>query len=469
MNILSFLLFTCKIILIPVSFGAVQSSAQVPNTISVYGNADGTGNVIITVHAAAKGWVSIMNGDDMDGTQVIVGWSNNGKYMISDRKSVGTTLPVAFPTTASKIVPLQVPAPSWANLAFSFSRPLSNADIKIQSTNVYSYAYADHPVFTPTDPNTAFNIHDKHGGFGPLDFTAPKVVTPNATVPAPKTVAGPSTAILALPSGFSYSTLITVHAYLLMFAWIVCPFIGIYIARYLKTALGIWWLRLHTLFMLIGVCICSVTGILFIFLYRPGPHFGMDGNNPHKLIGIIVTGCLFAQMILGVVSDQLFKVNRTSIPWYDQAHWWLGRLTFLAALVNMYFGISLFQNNFSSDMPSYLPYVAYVLAGLGVLAMIAGHFIHGGQDNHVAPHPEPVKQNDFKPPPDFDQYPSQDRYPSQERRQDRYQSNERYNSSPRSPGGYSSPRPQERSQRTQERSRRDDRGDRYNDDRNYRR
>ncbi|KAJ3312332.1 hypothetical protein HDV04_003225 [Boothiomyces sp. JEL0838] len=402
-----------------------------------------------------------MNGDDMDGTQVIVGWNNNGKYMISDRKSTGTTLPLPFPNTASKITTLQVPAPSWANLAFSFTRPLSNTDIKLTNSSIYSYAYADHPVRTPTDPNTSFDIHDKHGGFGPLDFTTLKVTNSNGTVPAPKVVAGPSSGILVLPDDFSYSTLVTIHAYLLMFAWIVCPFIGIYIARYLKTALGIWWLRLHTLFMLVGVCICSVTGILFIFLYRPGPHFGMDGNNPHKLIGILVTGLLFAQMILGVVSDQLFEVNRTSIPWYDRAHWWLGRLTFLAALVNMYFGFSLFKSNFGSDMASYLPYVGYALAGVGVLAMIAGHFIHGGQDNHVAPLAEPVKQNNFKLPPDYEDR-SQNRYPSQDRNPDRYQSSDRYNSSPRSPGGYT--QRQER-QRTQERRR----DERYKEDRNYRR
>ncbi|KAJ3271428.1 hypothetical protein HDV01_006634 [Terramyces sp. JEL0728] len=463
MNFISLVLFTFAL-------GGASSSCA-GETICVYGNADGQGNVIITVHAAAKGWVSIMNGDDMSTGQVFVGWKNNGNYVISDRKCTGTTLPTAFPTTASKITELQVKQPAWANLAFSFIRPLANTDIKIQSTNVYSYAYANQAVLSPSNPNSAFGIHDIHAKFGPLDFTT---IPKGNNTPPPVAAAAPSLPILVLPIGFSYSTLVAIHAYLLMFAWIVSPFIGIYIARYLKSALGVWWLRLHTLFMLIGVCICSVTGILFIFLYRPGPHFNVEGSNPHKLIGIVVTGLLLAQMILGVVCDQLFEIDRKSIPWYDKAHWWIGRLTFLVALVNIYYGIALFQSTFNSDMPSYLPYVAYVLAGLGVIAMIAGHFIHGGQDNHVAPASEPVKQSNFKPPSDYSPYNSQDRYKSQERPQESYQPSDRYNSSPRSPtgSGYSSPRPQERSQRTQERDRRGqdrEKGDRYRDDRDYRR
>jgi len=45
-------------------------------------------------------------------------------------------------------------------------------------------------------------------------------------------------------------------------------------------------------------------------------------------------------MVVGVISHVKFDPHRLTVPvWPDQIHWWLGRLLWVAALVNLFLGV----------------------------------------------------------------------------------------------------------------------------------
>ena len=64
-----------------------------------------------------------------------------------------------------------------------------------------------------------------------------------------------------------------VHGIIMTVAWGVCPFVGIFVARYLKEKLGVWWYRIHVVFMLGGVGGLTIAGFLIKYLTAQPPHF----------------------------------------------------------------------------------------------------------------------------------------------------------------------------------------------------
>ncbi|KAJ3319959.1 hypothetical protein HDV06_005777 [Boothiomyces sp. JEL0866] len=345
----------------PPNNGLIGSTC-VQGTYCVYSEPDGAGNVYITLHGSYNGWVGLGTSTSMSGSAMIVAWKNSkGGYTVSDRISQSESLPQPSTQTYSVVVDLRVNAPSWAKLAVTIKRPLSTNDITYKTDTQFIYALSGSAPSNPDDPSSSFDIHDKFGKLGNLDFTTYHSGTGNAN--------GGGNAILTLPDGVEYSTVIRIHGYVMLYAWIFCPFIGVFIARYLKDYFGVWWFRLHVLIMVCGCALGSVSAVLLIFLFKTGPHFS-SSPSLHPILGLLVTIAMVCQVILGIVSDKLFSMERTVIPWWDKAHWYLGRGSVIAALITIITGI-VYSDYFASYALALPVLFALLLAG-GI-----GLFVYG--------------------------------------------------------------------------------------------
>jgi hypothetical protein len=150
----------------------------------------------------------------------------------------------------------------------------------------------------------------------------------------------------------------------------------IFAARYLKDKLGDWWFRIH-LFLMLGITgVGSIAALTLIILFSPRPYFANDKYS-HKILGLTVSIVLLLQVILGFVSHLKFKASRTRISWFDRAHWYIGRASFILALVTCYCGLEAY----GSSRIWKIAFIAWV--GAGLLMFVLGEWLIG-KVNHVA-------------------------------------------------------------------------------------
>ena len=108
---------------------------------------------------------------------------------------------------------------------------------------------------------------------------------------------------------------------------------SIFAARYGKTYFHNLWFPIHRALSIIGLLII-VIAIVIIFIATPIRAIF------HSILGLIVvilTAVL--QIPLGIYIDKVFDPSRGKIPNHDIAHWWIGRILFLAACVAIPTGI----------------------------------------------------------------------------------------------------------------------------------
>jgi hypothetical protein len=94
--------------------------------------------------------------------------------------------------------------------------------------NSYIWAFANNPVTNEQRPG----IHDAKGSVK-MDLFS-------------------STSINAA-AGLDYKKTIIVHGLLMAAGWGLCTVAGIFVARYMKAIMGVWWFRAHVAFMLLNV------------------------------------------------------------------------------------------------------------------------------------------------------------------------------------------------------------------------
>lgn len=124
-------------------------------------------------------------------------------------------------------------------------------------------------------------------------------------------------------------------------------------SRYMK-AMTPRWFPTHVALQTIGVALIIVSFILIVV-----EHGGSISVGPHQIIGVIVFGLTLSLPILGIIADRMFDAKRKIAPVFPdqvrqnhvltsrcsidltslQIHWWVGRLTFLGAIVNVFLGI----------------------------------------------------------------------------------------------------------------------------------
>jgi hypothetical protein len=107
----------------------------------------------------------------MSNSVMIVGWNNStGGYTVSDRISSAEVMPTTISQT-SVVVPLRVPQPAWASLAFTVLRPLESSSVSYTSTSQFIYAYSSSQPQTIDSYDSPFPAHTGRGSLGVIDFT----------------------------------------------------------------------------------------------------------------------------------------------------------------------------------------------------------------------------------------------------------------------------------------------------------
>jgi hypothetical protein len=232
-------------------------------------------------------WAGVALGDAMANADFYIGWKNSsGGYTLSRRTPNGYSMPeYSSSNQIVNVVPLQVPSPSWASLAFSFTRPIA-ADNTITSSSRFIYGIANNPPANPDDPGSSFIGHSQKGNLPAANFLA----SSGGSVST-----GSGSSAIVSSTREVYEKVMTAHGALFFIAWVLAPFVGIFIARYLKATLGPLWYKLH-MGILGGVTGgLSVIGFLLAVLYNQGKHFA----RPHQVMLLFdKNDCEFKLMVL---------------------------------------------------------------------------------------------------------------------------------------------------------------------------
>jgi hypothetical protein len=336
-----------------------------------------------------------------------VGWKNStGGYTVANVQSISKSQPkVDSAIQNTVVVPLMDQSLSLG-LGFSFCRPLTvtNGGKNIEESSGYIYAYSNAAPTSIDSATSSFAKHDKYGSFS-ADFTKADAVTadganngtdPNITGGTkgadPIIIGGGtegSSSILSPSESFSKENIVNLHASMMWVAWVASPLTGIFIARYLKTRLGHNWYRLHMSLMGLGTGLLGLGGGVLIFLYTPKESH-LESN--HARMGMGVLALMIVQIVLGFVSNHMFDESRTSIPTLDKAHWWVGRILVIGALVTIQFGFMLFQD-IGYEFNMIILYVHYGIVGMFLLLFIAAEIKFSGQDSHVK---KPIENSPYR-------------------------------------------------------------------------
>ncbi|KAI8906934.1 hypothetical protein EDD86DRAFT_192865 [Gorgonomyces haynaldii] len=327
--------------------------------LCVYGQIQGT-DIIFTVHGKSSGYASFGLGTQMSGSQIYVGWKNStgGATVISCRGQ-GHSQPIAGTGQPIQQVSLAIPAPAGVSVAYSFKRPLQQSGFPIASGTNYIYALSSRAPSNPDVATSGYTQHTNYGSIGTYDFIANQ----NSNVTDKSAVDGP---ILQSPDSWPTGYSAYVHGILMTIAWGVLPIFGIFAAYNLKHAKGYdhLWFNLHRGAFFLSF-LFSLAGFLMIFLFKVPPHL----SNLHSILGALVLIVLLVQLGLGIYIDKVYDPNRTSVPFHDQAHWWIGRIVTLVAFVTVFLGIAEYNESFSGvNIALYFVFGAWLLIGGAAIA-----------------------------------------------------------------------------------------------------
>ncbi|KAJ3137022.1 hypothetical protein HK101_003927 [Irineochytrium annulatum] len=322
--------------------------------------------VNFTVQSTRKGWVGIgVGASRMAGATMYVAWPNgasSGAVIMSQRSTSGHSQPSYVTPQQFTMISTNPPTISvvaGATMTATFSCP--DALVSRTGATSFIYAFSDSPAYTPSDPTSGF---PEHGGRDCGVFTMDLSTT------------GGQSGGSASSDGVDADALRKAHGAVMVVGWGVLPAVGVFIARYMKDRLGHLWYILHSWIMQGGVVACTVIGLVLIEVeVSPGPRFVPD--HPHKVLGcILVFGILPAQIILGHVSDRLWTAERRAVPWWDKAHWWLGRLAGTLGVVVIFLGIWLYGTETTVLLACFAAWIGVVFIVFGVAERMIGVVHH---------------------------------------------------------------------------------------------
>ncbi|KAJ3324075.1 hypothetical protein HDV06_000616 [Boothiomyces sp. JEL0866] len=305
----------------------------------------------------------------MAGSDIVIGWQNStAGISLVNLVGKGHFRPHVNAQQAAYLVPLFDPTPAWAVQSFSFCRP-SFSDFEsinpITATSKYIFA-ASHTAPADIDSlSSSFGYHDARYVFD-IDSTTPT----NYVVDGVQEDNAP--AVPNTDNGVEYGTVLLVHGVSMFLAWVIAPFVGIFVARYLKAQLGHVWYIVHKIVMGVLVALVTVASVIFIALFYTPPHFsnGTLLGDTHVKVGLTILVLVVLQVLVGVVSNQLFDKERQTVLWWDRLHWWAGRLLTLLGVFNVYLGTNLYYSDVGVPLLVKLIYA-------GTLAIAVSAFLYG--------------------------------------------------------------------------------------------
>jgi hypothetical protein len=165
-----------------IASAASQICIQPAEKLCVHSKVDGN-RILITVHSAAKGWTAIGQGASMLSAKIFNGWKNSSAgYTVVAMKATTYNARPSVADDMATAMALQVPAPAWANIAYSYWRPLSSIAV-----SDFIYAYSDIAPVTPDSPTSVF---EKHIARGSLAKAVDLLAIPESPPPAPSPSGG---------------------------------------------------------------------------------------------------------------------------------------------------------------------------------------------------------------------------------------------------------------------------------------
>eukprot|EP00026_Physarum_polycephalum_P002597 Phypoly_transcript_02604.p1 GENE.Phypoly_transcript_02604~~Phypoly_transcript_02604.p1 ORF type:complete len:907 (+),score=72.96 Phypoly_transcript_02604:3-2723(+) len=300
--------------------------------------------ITLTITATTKGWLAVgfSHTAEMPNSDMYVGWIDPaGKITMTDRYATEYAMPSADTSMGGKNDVQNVARGTdgdTGSTSITFTRPLDTGDkydVALEPGNIYLlWAYgSDNSV------DYAAQTFSEHiaKGIVQVDLFSGCISLERESGP----------------------DLMRIHGEIMLISICVLIFSGILIARYFKSILSKWF-YFHAILQTVGFAgILSAVVLAFIAknnIFVP---------NLHPILGII-TFCLFGlEVILGFTSHFKFDPARRKPPVFpDKMHWWLGRITFLLALVTIVFGLLAYGAPFKTM----ILYIVYL--GLGLLVIV---------------------------------------------------------------------------------------------------
>ncbi|KND00190.1 uncharacterized protein SPPG_04530 [Spizellomyces punctatus DAOM BR117] len=349
----------------------------------VYSNNIGNNEVRIRMEFPKElGWVGFGIGASMDAADVMMAYpvSNGQNVAITRRTANGHRLPTLNPTQDLQIIANSTGIFTINNVqkyVVTFDRSIASPGNNlpaIQSSS-QSFIWAG---YAGAPPASATNV-PRH--------TARGTTTGNlmdGSMAFSETQPDGTTSNVVHDAAANTGNLIQAHGILMFLGWVVLAPLAIVIARFFKPALGVWWFRLHWALMLLAAGVFTYVGFGLVYHVvgvKGASHFNVKANGAHVVIGLLIIILSAPQLALGWIIDRLFNPTRKYIPWWDKVHWWLGRIVFLLALVNIPLGIALYNDHEGTKKT--WPYVVFgILCALwvGVFAYLQ---FRVGQRHHV--------------------------------------------------------------------------------------
>ena len=160
-----------------------------------------------------------------------------------------------------------------------------------------------------------------------------------------------------------------VHALPLTVTWLLIVPIAIYTSLFRRYPNRNYWFPLHVILLLLSFLVTIWAGGVG-YVNSEGKHF----NNVHRKFGGATVFLCIVQILLGFYISATWDAERTSSPWRDRIHWWLGRVTVFSAYVAILSG--LFFRNF----PSWIISVILVLE-MGCVIFYTVHILNRPVEN----------------------------------------------------------------------------------------
>jgi hypothetical protein len=176
----------------------------------------------------------------------------------------------------------------------------------------------------------------------------------------------------AISAEGSVNKLYKVHGCLMIVAWVLFASIGITVARYYKRVWGDAkmcgldvWFPIHRICQVTAFLLTAI-GFVIIFVEK-GSFSEFENWTPvsaraHPFLGVIIMALTFINPTMAIFRPSATASKRYIFNW---AHWGVGTLTYIAAIVNIFLGFALPS---STDMvPSWM---RWLLVGFVVLHVI---------------------------------------------------------------------------------------------------
>ncbi|KDN52439.1 CBD9-like protein [Tilletiaria anomala UBC 951] len=322
------------------------------------------GHTNFTLHTLnsgqAVGWMGIGTGEQMAGSNMMVGWVNtDNTVVISQRTTAGEIMPTTKNIKAQRFtVDKTLSKTQSSGTTFAWSQPgFPEAGGNMQMVNMI---WAVNPSDAPATADTSATIY-KHAsrGFITLDLTKPytggAITASDASSGAPK----------ASRTMSMRNSIIIAHMVLSIVAWLILMPAGIFIARFGRTAFT--WLPKHRIVQTVSIAFILIAmGLGFAIVKSEG---GVDFSQRHHKLGFVLAMLAVFQGLLGQFGHMLWNAKRIRVQNY--LHIIIGIVLFGLAPWNMALGFDLWVPWYPSVAGKYVCIAWAALLGVVYICGLA--------------------------------------------------------------------------------------------------